>query len=429
AIGEGDAEQPAGRLERWKRRLLDLSMRNKLLNFKVGKGTIELLCPDAGALEDRLAGGASLRLLPDPAPASRQGSSASAIPGVEAIVPDRIALAADALAGNAVHTTLAPEDLEARVLDLYRTVRTTMEETGANNLYLAIGFVSWTPKPTEARGAIRAGTYRAPLLLVPVALERKGVRSGFTLRRHDEPATINPTFARASPSTARFIATRASTHSSIADLKLPLQADSSQTAAIVAATEGRSFVLYGPPGTGKSQTISNLIAHLLSAGKTVLFVSQKATALEVVRRRLEKAGLGPFCLEVHSAKAQKSAVLDQLRTAWEFQADGVDEPWRLTAEALQATRDQLNAHVEVLHRRWPNGMSAYGAFGQVIAGRGLAPGLTIECADPAADTEDALRVMAQRLTELADLGKEIGNPSVHPLRVVGKRVWTPAWQR
>ncbi|NCV23505.1 MAG: DUF4011 domain-containing protein, partial [Chloroflexi bacterium] len=194
AIGEGDAEQPAGRLERWKRRLLDLSMRNKLLNFKVGKGTIELLCPDAGALEDRLAGGALLRLLPDPAPASRRGSSTSAIPGVEAIVPDRIALAADALAGNAVHTTLAPEDLEARVLDLYRTVRTTMEETGANNLYLAIGFVSWTPKPTEARGAIRAGTYRAPLLLVPVALERKGVRSGFTLRRHDEPATINPTF-------------------------------------------------------------------------------------------------------------------------------------------------------------------------------------------------------------------------------------------
>ncbi|NBT95646.1 MAG: DUF4011 domain-containing protein, partial [Chloroflexi bacterium] len=102
AIGEGDAEQPAGRLERWKRRLLDLSMRNKLLNFKVGKGTIELLCPDAGALEDRLAGGALLRLLPDPAPASRRGSSTSAIPGVEAIVPDRIALAADALAGNAV---------------------------------------------------------------------------------------------------------------------------------------------------------------------------------------------------------------------------------------------------------------------------------------------------------------------------------------
>ncbi len=517
AIGEGDAERPAGRLERWKRRLLDLSMRNKLLNFKVGKGTIELLCPDAGAFEDRLAGGASLRLLPDPAPAARRGASASAIPGLEGIVPDRMALAADALAGNAVHTTLAPEDLEARVLDLYRTVRTTMEETGANNLYLAIGFVSWTPQPTEARGAIRAGTYRAPLLLVPVALERKGVRSGFTLRRHDEPATINPTFlemlrqdfrvqipeldgdlpvdangidvrgiwtmvrtylkdlagfevteevALSTFSFAKFLmwkqlgdqeadllenpvvrrlvemrgagladdsplpeAVGLDRRMGVADLKLPLVADSSQTAAIVAATEGRSFVLYGPPGTGKSQTISNLIAHLLSAGKTVLFVSQKATALEVVRRRLERAGLGPFCLEVHSAKAQKSAVLDQLRTAWEFQAIGVDEPWRLTAEALQSTRDQLNAHVEVLHRRWPNGMSAYGAFGQVIAGRSLAPGLTIGCPDPGADSEESLRLMAQYLTVLADLGQEIGNPSVHPLRLVGKRVWTPAWQR
>lgn len=517
AIGEGDAERPAGRLERWKRRLLDLSMRNKLLNFKVGKGTIELLCPDAGALEDRLAGGASLRLLPDPAPAARRGASASAIPGVEAIVPDRMALAADALDGNAVHTTLPPEDLEARVLDLYRTVRTTMEETGANNLYLAIGFVSWTPQPTEARGAIRAGTYRAPLLLVPVALERKGVRLGFTLRRHDEPATINPTFLEMlrqdfrvqipeldgdlpvdangidvrgiwtmvrtylkdlagfevteevalstfsfakflmwkqlgdqvadlleNPVVRRLVEMRGSgladdsplpeavgldRRMGVADLKLPLVADSSQTAAIVAATEGRSFVLYGPPGTGKSQTISNLIAHLLSAGKTVLFVSQKATALEVVRRRLERAGLGPFCLEVHSAKAQKSAVLDQLRTAWEFQASGVDEPWRLTAETLQSTRDQLNAHVEVLHRRWPNGMSAYGAFGEVIAGRHIAPGLTIECPDPRADTEESLRLMAQHLTALADLGQEIGNPSVHPLRLIGKGVWTPAWQR
>ena len=529
AIGEGDAERPAGRLERWKRRLLDLSMRNKLLNFKAGKGTIEFLCPDAGALEDRLAGGASLRLLPDPGSGSPEKLAGVPVrPGETdanrepsgrgvAIVADRIAMAADALTRDAVHTTLTTDEIEARVLDLYRTVRTSMEETGANNLYLAIGFVSWTPRPTETRGAMRAGTYRAPLLLVPVALERKGVRSGFTLRRHDEPATINPTFlemlrqdfrvqipeldsdlpvdgsgldvrgiwtmvrtylkelsgfevteevALSTFSFAKFlmwkqlgdqaeallenpvvrhlVETRGSGlgddsplpeavgldhRLGVADLKLPLVADSSQTAAIVAATEGRSFVLYGPPGTGKSQTISNLIAHLLSAGKTVLFVSQKATALEVVRRRLERAGLGPFCLEVHSAKAQKSAVLDQLRTAWEFQANGVDEPWRLTSETLQSTRDQLNAHVEVLHRRWPNGMSAYVAFGQVIAGRTFAPGLTIECVDPGADTEETLRLMAQRLTALADLGQVIGSPSTHPLRLVGKTVWTPVWQR
>ena len=43
---------------------------------------------------------------------------------------------------------------------------------------------------------------------------------------------------------------------------VPLSADSSQLAAILAAADGKSFVLIGPPGTGKSQTITNLITHL-----------------------------------------------------------------------------------------------------------------------------------------------------------------------
>ena len=63
-----------------------------------------------------------------------------------------------------------------------------------------------------------------------------------------------------------------------------LDADSSQRASIAAALEGRSFVMDGPPGTGKSQTIANMIGVLLHAGKTVLFVSEKAAALDVVQR-------------------------------------------------------------------------------------------------------------------------------------------------
>ena len=66
----------------------------------------------------------------------------------------------------------------------------------------------------------------------------------------------------------------------------PLPADASQLAAILAAAKGRSFVLEGPPGTGKSQTITNLIAHCLAEGKTVLFVSEKMAALNVVHDRL-----------------------------------------------------------------------------------------------------------------------------------------------
>ena len=89
-------------------------------------------------------------------------------------------------------------------------------------------------------------------------------------------------------------------------------ADSSQHSALVHALRGQNLVIEGPPGTGKSQTITNLIAAALARGKTVLFVSEKLAALEVVRRRLDDAGLGVFCLEVHSHKTKKGALLNDL---------------------------------------------------------------------------------------------------------------------
>gem|GEM_PF-2862231 len=52
-----------------------------------------------------------------------------------------------------------------------------------------------------------------------------------------------------------------------------LDADSSQRKCIWAAAEGKTFVMDGPPGTGKSQTIANMIAELMAAGRSVLFVS------------------------------------------------------------------------------------------------------------------------------------------------------------
>ncbi len=67
------------------------------------------------------------------------------------------------------------------------------------------------------------------------------------------------------------------------------------------------------PGTGKSQTITNMISQCLADGKSVLFVSEKMAALEVVYRRLTQIGLSELCLQLHSSKAQKMQVLDQLR--------------------------------------------------------------------------------------------------------------------
>ena len=56
--------------------------------------------------------------------------------------------------------------------------------------------------------------------------------------------------------------------------------------------KGKNLVIQGPPGTGKSQTITNVIANLMGSGRTVLFLAEKQAALDVVKRRLDKAGLG-----------------------------------------------------------------------------------------------------------------------------------------
>jgi tetratricopeptide (TPR) repeat protein len=90
-----------------------------------------------------------------------------------------------------------------------------------------------------------------------------------------------------------------------------MDADSSQTKAIYSARSGGNFILNGPPGTGKSQTIANIIADFLKNNKTVLFVSEKNAAIEVVKKRLEDSGLGDFILNFHG-NTPKSEIIKSL---------------------------------------------------------------------------------------------------------------------
>src|SRR6202022_3063158 len=85
---------------------------------------------------------------------------------------------------------------------------------------------------------------------------------------------------------------------------VPVPADSSQLNAVAEAVAGRTFVLEGPPGTGKSQTITNLLAHAMSSGRTVLVVAEKRAALDVVKKRLGAVGLGELSLDLHDKSAR-----------------------------------------------------------------------------------------------------------------------------
>lgn len=178
---------PAGRLARWQRKLLDLSLRNNLLNFKAVRKAVTLVAPDAGALEDRLASGDMLRLTARPA--LMEGADRRNLALYEARAHEDVhrSHALAALQQGEVFVDLPARDMETRLLELYRNTRSALQESGANTLFVALGFLSWTPgdKPDSR--------YRAPLVLVPVSLERRSAKAGFTLSLHDDEPRFNPT--------------------------------------------------------------------------------------------------------------------------------------------------------------------------------------------------------------------------------------------
>src|SRR5690606_9380729 len=136
-------------------------------------------------------------------------------------------------------------------------------------------------------------------------------------------------------------------------------------AAVAAAGAGASFVLQGPPGTGKSQTIANLIVHCVSQGKTVLFVTDKIAALEVVDQRLAAVGLGEFCLELHSHKAGRAQVLAQLGRVLERSFRPGTGPSADDAR-LAELRGALDGYAAALHRVGPFGRSAHAVLGRLV---------------------------------------------------------------
>jgi very-short-patch-repair endonuclease len=193
-----------------------------------------------------------------------------------------------------------------------------------------------------------------------------------------------------------------------------VDADSSQLRAIAAAARQHDLVVEGPPGTGKSQTITNLIAQALSAGKSVLFVAEKMAALSVVHARLVAAGLGEFCLELHSTKGNKRSVMQAIGASLDASLQGVAAPTAST-DRLPVVRATLTEYVQAVHTpHGALGVSPYRGYGEL--GRvGDAP--RVEYEGPVEGV--SLAQHEQTVRDLSDLAVSVaalGVPDRHPWR-------------
>ncbi len=505
-IAAGTAPDLIGRIEKTRRELLDLSARNRLISTPRGASQgrkIEVV----DELSDEV-----FRLL------VRERKAMSFLPGAEepeggAVVdtstllaqPEETAVVADDGTPDPRHvdlrlqTRLTSERLQARLLSISYDAQTHEQEQGVSILYLAAGFLRWYESPSSDKARY------APLLLIPVDLERQTAASRFHLKHRDEDIATNlslqaklrgefgielpevPEMDEIAPNAyfdavARAIADQPRwevlrddmvvwffsfakylmyrdldpatwpEHSPLTgnptlskllgdgfaceppfcgegdkiDALIPpanmihvTDADSSQAVAIEEVRRGGNLVIQGPPGTGKSQTITNLIATAVKAGKKVLFVAEKLAALEVVHSRLERLGLGAICLELHSSKAKKKTVLDEIARTLALGRPKA-HPSEERLEALQSAIDRLNRHAEVMNSRIePAGVTPYQVLGRLT--RLYAEG--VEAADlplaaPESWTGPVFREHCRGLADLQEHLAEIGSLPDHPRKGV-----------
>jgi hypothetical protein len=207
-----------------------------------------------------------------------------------------------------------------------------------------------------------------------------------------------------------------------------VDADSSQTLALLDVAQGRDLVLQGPPGTGKSQTITNLIAGALGRGQKVLFVAEKLAALEVVKRRLDETALGDACLELHSRKASKRAVLEELARTFALgrpRVGEVDDDLKLLAE----TRERLNTYCQAVNMPiGQSGVSPYQAFGELAGTSDASVGPTpipLELTAATSWTPYERRRRLGLVGELQACLAGLGVPRDHPFWGARRALWLP----
>lgn len=411
------------KIEVWKKSLLDISTRNRLISVSEDNKHISLanMDEDMFLFLNGLLEGNEYRILPWPDGMKSDGDGENAEEKAELKDETKSVLHGE-LSKNHLRTGQTEKTHMKTLANICKEAKTQADETGTNVLYLGCGFLQWYENHSDK-------ARYAPILLIPVKLQYLSNERAYTVSMGTGEITINktllemlrrnfdmniefdeskwtnesgeiadpqavleemkelikhqenwsviksfmigifsfgnygmwndmnehPEIFEQHPVTNSLISgslgwvagkpfcevSRLDELTAPEDVITVLPADSSQLNAVLAAGKGESFVLDGPPGTGKSQTITNIIANSIYKGKRVLFVAKKKEALQVVQKRLEECGLGPYCLELYSDKATKMHLVNQVKAALSQQEMENPRTYKEKAQALLRQRNTL----------------------------------------------------------------------------------------
>lgn len=166
----------------WERKLLDLGMRNTLINLRMTKTQLPILTNSLDELENTLADGGNLTILPRPAEWRLEEITFEELNemGTAGIIRAEFE-------NQRLRSAFAEGELNKSMKELYRTAKAALEENGANTLYLALGMLRWfeSKRSTKAR--------YAPIILVPVEMVRKSAAQGYVIRLRDDEPQMNIT--------------------------------------------------------------------------------------------------------------------------------------------------------------------------------------------------------------------------------------------
>ncbi|HVH13599.1 MAG TPA: DUF4011 domain-containing protein, partial [Longimicrobium sp.] len=109
--------------------------------------------------------------------------------GAAAFAPYEVASLAEKHRDDMLQTTSPPDRLDIQLRRIDEQARETREEQGVNALFLALGMLHYR----EAKDSDQV--FRAPLVLLPVALARTSAGAGYTLSATDDEYIVNPALA------------------------------------------------------------------------------------------------------------------------------------------------------------------------------------------------------------------------------------------